>query len=90
MYLISMLLQVMKFLEMDVSDLLPFGVYMFRVMAVNAQGEGEALMSIMPCIAKHAIDPPLQPATPRLAPWSTYIQAFFLISHKKTFINISS
>ena len=29
--------QVMKFLEMDVSDLLPFGVYMFRVCGVNAQ-----------------------------------------------------
>ena len=67
----------MKFLEMDVSDLLPFGVYMFRVMAVNAQGEGEPLMSVMPCIAKHAIDPPLQPATPRLANWSTYIPGFF-------------
>ena len=30
------------------------------------QGEGEPLMSVMPCVAKHAVDPPLQPATPRV------------------------
>ena len=73
----------MKFLEMDVSDLLPFGVYMFRVMAVNAQGEGEPLMSVMPCIAKHAIDPPLQPATPRLAHCVNIFNRLFLVSHTK-------
>ena len=60
---------VMKFLDFDVNDLLQYGVYMFRVMAVNAQGEGEPLLSTIPCIAKHAVDPPLQPATPRVTDW---------------------
>ena len=60
---------VMKFLEFDVTDLLQYGVYMFRVMAINAQGEGDPLLSTIPCIAKHAVDPPLQPATPRVVDW---------------------
>jgi len=41
-------------------------VYMFRVLAVNAQGEGEPLESSIPVIAKHALDPPVMPATPRV------------------------
>ena len=56
----------MKFLEFDVNDLLPYFVYMFRVAAVNAQGEGDFLQSVMPTVAKHAVDPPIQPDTPRI------------------------
>ena len=26
-------------------------------------------MSVMPCVAKHAVDPPLQPATPNVTDW---------------------
>ena len=39
---------------------------MFRVAAVNAQGEGDFLQSVMPTVAKHAVDPPIQPDTPRI------------------------
>merc|ERR1719412_2415488 len=56
----------MKFLEFDVTDLLPYFVYMFRTAAVNAQGEGEFLQSVIPTVAKHAVDPPVQPDTPRI------------------------
>jgi titin len=56
----------MKFLEYDINDLLPYFVYMFRTAAVNAQGEGEFLQSVMPTVAKHAVDPPIQPDTPRI------------------------
>lgn len=52
---------VMKELELDVTDLVENFVYVFQVRAVNALGEGDALMSQMPVIAKHALDPPNQP-----------------------------
>jgi hypothetical protein len=57
----------MKFLEFDVNDLMPYFVYMFRTAAVNAQGEGEFLQSMVPTVAKNAVDPPMQPDTPRIA-----------------------
>ena len=56
----------MKFLEFDVADLLQYGVYMFRVAATNAQGDGEFLQTMIPTVAKHARDPPMQPDTPRI------------------------
>ena len=61
----------MKFLEFDVNDLLPYFVYMFRTAAVNAQGEGEFLQSVQPTVAKHAVDPPIQPDTPRIVDFDT-------------------
>ena len=52
--------------EFDVADLLQYGVYMFRAAAVNAQGEGEFLQTMIPTVAKHAQDPPMQPDIPRI------------------------
>lgn len=52
---------VMKELECEVSDLVENFVYVFQVKAVNALGESAPLMSPMPIIAKHALDPPNQP-----------------------------
>merc|ERR1719400_2445279 len=52
---------VMKELECDVTDLVENFVYVFRVYAQNAIGDGTPLMSMMPTIAKHALDPPEQP-----------------------------
>ena len=52
--------------EFDVSGLIPYFVYMFRVSAFNAQGEGEALETKVPMQAKEALDPPEQPADPRI------------------------
>ena len=53
-------------IEFDVSGLIPYFVYMFRVSAFNAQGEGEALETKVPMQAKDALDPPEQPADPRI------------------------
>ena len=52
--------------EFDISGLIPYFVYMFRVSAFNAQGEGEALETKVPMQAKDALDPPEQPADPRI------------------------
>jgi len=52
---------VMKELEFEVGDLVENFVYVFRVMAFNAIGEGEPLMTPMPTIAKFELDPPQQP-----------------------------
>jgi len=52
---------VMKELECEVSDLVENFVYVFRVFASNAIGDGPPLMSMMPTIAKHALDHPEQP-----------------------------
>ena len=52
--------------EFDVAGLIPYFVYMFRVSAFNAQGEGEALETKVPMQAKEALDPPEQPADPRI------------------------
>ena len=52
---------VMKELECDVTDLVENFVYVFRVYAQNAIGDGTPLMSMVPTIAKHALDPPEQP-----------------------------
>jgi len=52
---------VMRELEFDITDLNENFVYVFRVMAFNAIGEGEPLMTPCPTIAKHALDPPNQP-----------------------------
>lgn len=52
---------VMRELEFDVADLNENFVYVFRVMAFNAIGEGEPLMTLCPTIAKHELDPPNQP-----------------------------
>ena len=57
---------VMKEIEYEVTGLMEHQVYIFRVLAVNAQGEGEPLESTIPVIAKHALDPPVMPATPRV------------------------
>ena len=58
-------------IEFDVSGLIPYFVYMFRVSAFNAQGEGEALESKIPMMAKDALDPPDQPADPRIVDYDT-------------------
>ncbi len=47
------------------TGLIPYWVYMFRVMAFNAQGEGEPLESKVPMMAKSSREPPEQPDTPR-------------------------
>ena len=52
---------IMKTLEFDVTDLKEHFVYVFRVMAFNALGESDALMSLIPTVAKHELDPPNQP-----------------------------
>ena len=52
---------VMKELECEVSDLVENFVYVFRVFASNAIGDGPPLMSMVPTIAKHALDQPEQP-----------------------------
>ncbi len=57
---------VMKMIEFDVTGLIPYFVYMFRVMAFNAQGEGDPLETKVPMMAKDALDPPEPPATPRV------------------------
>lgn len=62
----SKTMAVMKMIEFDVKDLIPYFVYMFRVSAFNAQGEGEPLESKIPMMAKCALDPPEPPATPRI------------------------
>ena len=58
-------------IEFDVSGLIPYFVYMFRVSAFNAQGEGEVLESKIPMMAKDALDPPDQPADPRIVDYDT-------------------
>jgi len=52
---------VMKELEFDIEDLVENFVYVFRVFAFNAVGDGEPLMTPCPTIAKHELDPPNQP-----------------------------
>lgn len=52
---------IMKTLEFDVNDLKEHFVYVFRVMAFNSLGESEPLMSLIPTVAKHELDPPNQP-----------------------------
>merc|ERR1719228_1770203 len=52
---------VMRELEFDITDLNENFVYVFRVMAFNAIGEGEPLMTPCPTIAKFELDPPNQP-----------------------------
>ena len=58
-------------IEFDVSGLIPYFVYMFRVSAFNAQGEDEVLESKIPMMAKDALDPPDQPADPRIVDYDT-------------------
>lgn len=55
------MVNVLKELEFAVTDLAEYFVYVFRVMAVNALGESEPLMTPMPVIAKYELDPPNQP-----------------------------
>ena len=57
---------VMKEIDFEVTGLMQHQVYFFRVLAANAQGEGAPLETSMPIIAKHAVDPPEIPATPRI------------------------
>jgi len=52
---------VMRELEFEVNDLVENFVYVFRVMAYNAIGEGAPLMTPCPTIAKFELDPPNQP-----------------------------
>eukprot|EP00092_Neocalanus_flemingeri_P076019 GFUD01094257.1.p1 GENE.GFUD01094257.1~~GFUD01094257.1.p1 ORF type:complete len:1559 (+),score=423.64 GFUD01094257.1:143-4819(+) len=52
---------VMREIEYDITDLVENFVYVFRVSAFNAIGEGEPLMTPCPTIAKHELDPPNQP-----------------------------
>ena len=53
-------------MEFEVTGLIPTFVYMFRVMAFNAQGEGEPLESKVPMMAKNAMDPPDPPSNVRI------------------------
>jgi len=52
---------VVKVVDFDVTDLVEHFVYVFRVMATNAIGESEPLMSLIPTLAKHELDAPSQP-----------------------------
>jgi len=52
---------VMKQVDFEVTDMIENFCYVFRVMACNAIGESEPLMSMMPTVAKFALDPPEQP-----------------------------
>lgn len=71
----SKTMAVMKMIEFDVSGLIPYFVYMFRVSAFNAQGDGEALETKVPMMAKSALDPPEPPATPRVVNYDkTYVE----------------
>jgi len=56
----------MKEIEYEVTGLLEGQVYFFRIIAANANGEGEPLESTIPIVAKHAVDPPEIPSTPRI------------------------
>ena len=56
----------MKEVDFEVTGLMEYQVYMFRVLAANAQGEGEPLESQVPVMAKHAVDPPARPEMPRI------------------------
>lgn len=60
---------VMKELEFDVTDLTEYFVYVFRVIAVNVNGESEALMTQIPVVAKSAVDPPNAPSYLQLIDW---------------------
>ena len=62
----SKTMAVMKVIDFEITGLIPYFVYMFRVSAFNAQGEGEALESTIPVMAKEALDPPNPPADPRI------------------------
>jgi hypothetical protein len=57
---------VMKEVDFEVIGLMQHQVYFFRVLAANAQGEGPALETSIPIVAKHAIDHPEIPSTPRI------------------------
>ena len=52
---------VMKLVEFDVTDLVEHFGDVVRVMATNAIGESEPLMSLIPTVAKHELDAPNQP-----------------------------
>jgi len=52
---------VMKLVDFDINDLVENFCYVFRVMACNAIGESEPLMSFAPTVAKFELDPPNQP-----------------------------
>jgi len=63
----SKMMAVMKMIEFDVTGLIPYFCYMFRVIPFNAQGEGEhPLESKIPMVAKDALDPPNPPDPPRV------------------------
>ncbi|XP_014680453.1 PREDICTED: twitchin-like, partial [Priapulus caudatus] len=53
----------------DVDKLTPGHEYLFRVKAVNRQGESEPLVITDPIIAKDPWDPPGQPGTPNITDW---------------------
>jgi len=55
------MINVLREIEFEVTDLAEYFVYVFRVMAVNALGESDPLMTPMPTIAKYELDPPNQP-----------------------------
>jgi len=52
---------VMKLVDFDVNDLVENFCYVFRVMACNAIGESDPLVSYVPTVAKFELDPPNQP-----------------------------
>jgi len=72
----SKMMAVMKQIEFDVTGLIPYFVYMFRVTPFNAQGEGEVpLESKVPMMSKEALDPPEPPANPRVVNYDkTYVE----------------
>jgi hypothetical protein len=53
-------------IEFEVTGLIETFVYMFRVAAFNQEGEGDAVETKTPMMAKSALDPPVQPANPRI------------------------
>lgn len=56
--------------EMDVTGLEPGKKYLFRVKAVNEEGEGDALEADASIVAKNPFDVPAAPGLPELTDWS--------------------
>ncbi|XP_014665457.1 PREDICTED: twitchin-like isoform X3 [Priapulus caudatus] len=56
--------------ECNVDRLNPGHEYMFRVKAVNRQGESEPLVTLEPIVAKDPWDPPGAPGKPNIEDWN--------------------
>ncbi|RWS24197.1 twitchin-like protein, partial [Leptotrombidium deliense] len=55
--------------ELEVTGLTPGKEYLFRVSAINEEGESEPLEALKPIIAKNPYDEPGKPGTPEIVDW---------------------